>query len=183
MKAKPTVPSTVSQSPDFSDPASQAASPTQPPTGVVQRPDAPHIYVASLADYNAGRLVGRWIDADQDTDTTGAAGSESCVVCGQAVAGKAQAVPLHFMPTSSSWLNMMERWLGEIARKRIRRGTFKSVPQLIEAIVAYLHQHNQDPKPFVWTKDADMILARIDRCKDASGTAPQRLSVLVTDFA
>lgn len=78
---------------------------------------------------------------------------------------------LHFVPTSSSWLNMVERWFGEITRKRIRRGTFKSVPQLIESIMAYLDHHNTDPKPFVWTKDADMILAKISRCKEALGTA------------
>lgn len=78
---------------------------------------------------------------------------------------------MHFVPTGSSWLNMVERWFGEITRKRIRRGTFKSVPQLIDAIMAYLRQHNLDPRPFVWTKDADMILAKINRCKEALGTA------------
>jgi transposase len=77
---------------------------------------------------------------------------------------------LHFIPTSSSWLNMVERWFGHITQKRIRRGTFKSVPQLIEAITEYMQQHNANPKPFVWTKDADMILAKIDRCKEALGT-------------
>lgn len=77
---------------------------------------------------------------------------------------------LHFIPTSSSWLNMVERFFGQITQKRIRRGTFKSVPQLIEAITEYLNHHNRDPKPFVWTKDADMILAKIGRCKEALGT-------------
>jgi transposase len=78
---------------------------------------------------------------------------------------------LHFIPTSSSWLNMVERFFGQITQKRIRRGTFKSVPQLIEAITEYLNHHNRDPKPFVWTKDADMILAKIRRCKEALGTS------------
>ena len=78
---------------------------------------------------------------------------------------------LHFVPTSSSWLNMVERWFGQITQKRIRRGTFKSVQQLIDAIADYLQNYNGDPKPFVWTKDADMILARINRCKEALGTA------------
>jgi transposase len=78
---------------------------------------------------------------------------------------------LHFVPTSSSWLNMVERWFGEITRKRIRRGTFKSVPQLIAAITEYLKHHNFAPTKFVWTKDADMILAKIERCKEALGTA------------
>jgi len=80
-------------------------------------------------------------------------------------------VHLHFVPTGSSWLNMVERWFGEITRKRIRRGTFKSVPQLIDAIMDYVEYHNGDPAKFVWTKDADMILAKIDRCKEALGTA------------
>jgi transposase len=78
---------------------------------------------------------------------------------------------LHFVPTGSSWLNMVERWFGEITRKRIRRGTFQSVPQLIAAITDYLQHHNAAPVPFVWTKDADMIIAKIDRCKEALGTA------------
>jgi len=78
---------------------------------------------------------------------------------------------LHFVPTSSSWLNMVERWFGQITQKRIRRGTFKSVPQLVDAIHDYLKNYNADPKPFVWTKDADMILAKIKRCKEALGTA------------
>jgi len=78
---------------------------------------------------------------------------------------------LHFVPTGSSWLNMVERWFEEITRKRIRRGTFKSVRQLIDAITEYLEHHNGDPVPFVWTKDADMIIAKINRCKEALGTA------------
>jgi transposase len=76
----------------------------------------------------------------------------------------------HFIPTSSSWLNLVERWFGEITRKRIRRGTFQSVPELIEAIEAYLTEHNRNPKAFVWTKSADAILAKIARCKEALGT-------------
>ncbi len=74
---------------------------------------------------------------------------------------------LHFTPTSSSWLNMIERWFGEITRKRIRRGTFKNVAELIAAIHEFLDQYNVTPKRFVWTKDADMIQAKIDRCKAA----------------
>ena len=58
---------------------------------------------------------------------------------------------LHFIPTSSSWLNMVERWFREITDKRIRRGTFKSVPDLIEAIKDYLENHNQNPRVFVWS--------------------------------
>jgi transposase len=79
-------------------------------------------------------------------------------------------VHLHFIPTSSSWLNMVERWFGEITRKRIRRGTFGSVRELIAAITEYLDTYNAAPTRFVWTKDADMILGKIRRCKEALGT-------------
>ncbi len=54
---------------------------------------------------------------------------------------------LHFTPTSASWLNMVERFFAEITRKRIRRGTFKSVAELKSAIMEYLENHNADPKP------------------------------------
>ena len=74
---------------------------------------------------------------------------------------------LHFTPTSSSWLNLVERWFGEITQKRIRRGSFASVKELLAAIQEYLDVYNQAPKRFVWTKSADMILAKIDRCKAA----------------
>jgi transposase len=73
----------------------------------------------------------------------------------------------HFTPTSSSWLNMVERWFGEISQKRIRRGSFESASQLIAAIEDYLAHYNEAPKTFVWTKDADMILSKVARCKEA----------------
>jgi len=78
-----------------------------------------------------------------------------------------QRFHLHFTPTSSSWLNMVERWFGEITRKRIRRGTFKNVAELTAAIQEYLDEYNRNAKRFVWTKDADLIRAKIDRCKAA----------------
>ena len=71
----------------------------------------------------------------------------------------------HFTPTSSSWLNLVERWFAEITRQRIRRGTFDSVPALIAAITDYLERYNEAPRRFVWTKDADTILAKVDRAK------------------
>ncbi len=74
---------------------------------------------------------------------------------------------LHFTPTGSSWLNMVERWLGELTEKRIRRGTFRSVAELVRAIREYLTVYNESPRKFVWTKDADMILGKITRCKEA----------------
>jgi len=72
---------------------------------------------------------------------------------------------MHFIPTSSSWLNLIERWFREITDKRIRRGTFRSVEQLIQAISDYIQQHNQSPKPFVWTAKADEILAKVRRAR------------------
>jgi len=72
---------------------------------------------------------------------------------------------MHFIPTSSSWLNLVERWFGEITRKRIRRGAFRSVKELEDAIYAYVDHHNKNPKPFVWTKKVDDIIEKVDRCK------------------
>ena len=72
---------------------------------------------------------------------------------------------LHFTPTSGSWLNMVERFFGEITRKRIRRGVFKSVAELEQAIMDYLKNHNADPKPYVWTKSAAEIFQKIARAK------------------
>jgi transposase len=68
---------------------------------------------------------------------------------------------LHFTPTSGSWLNQVERFFAEITDKRIRRGVFRNVAALEQAIVEYLANHNENPKPFVWTADADMILDRV----------------------
>jgi len=72
---------------------------------------------------------------------------------------------LHFTPTSSSWVNLIERWFAEITRKRIRRGVFKSVPDLIAAIDDFIKGHNENPKTFVWTKKVNQILDKINRCK------------------
>ena len=72
---------------------------------------------------------------------------------------------LHFIPTSSSWLNLVERWFGRITEERIRRGVFRSVSELVSAITEYVEHNNQDPKPFVWTKSAETILKKVGRCK------------------
>src|SRR3989338_6012176 len=74
---------------------------------------------------------------------------------------------LHFIPTSSSWLNMVERWFREITDKRIRRGSFKSVPDLINAIMEYLENHNQNPRVFIWSASVERILSKIAKCKEA----------------
>ena len=73
---------------------------------------------------------------------------------------------LHFIPTSSSWLNMVERWFREISDKRIRRGSFKNVPDLIAAIQHYIETHNQNPRVFVWSASAENIMAKISKCKE-----------------
>lgn len=70
---------------------------------------------------------------------------------------------LHFTPTSSSWLNLVERWFRDITNKRIRRGSFTSVPQLVGAIDDYIAHNNEDPTPFVWTKTAGQIIAKVRR--------------------
>jgi transposase len=70
---------------------------------------------------------------------------------------------LHFTPTSSSWLNLVERWFRELTDKALRRGSFNSVPDLITAIQEYLDAHNDDPKPFIWTATADSILEKVRR--------------------
>ena len=72
---------------------------------------------------------------------------------------------LHFIPTSSSWLNLVERFFAEITEKKIRRGVFKSVAELEAAIDDYLEKNNADPKPFVWTKSSDVILAKTKRAR------------------
>lgn len=72
---------------------------------------------------------------------------------------------LHFTPTSGSWLNLVESWFAILTKQRIRRGVFRSVPELIAAIDDYLRFYNATPTQFAWTKDADEILAKIDRAR------------------
>lgn len=69
----------------------------------------------------------------------------------------------HFTPASTSWLNAVENFFSKITRQRIRRGVFHSIIDLQTAINAYLTEHNANPKPFVWTKSAAAILAKLDR--------------------
>ena len=70
---------------------------------------------------------------------------------------------LHFTPTSSSWLNLVERWFKEITDRRLRRGAFSSVAQLIDAIETWTEHWNDDPKPFVWHKTAEEIIEKVRR--------------------
>jgi transposase len=69
----------------------------------------------------------------------------------------------HFTPTSASWLNQVERFFAQITDRRIRRGSFRSVDELERAIEDYLNTHNEQPRPFVWTKSAELILDKIKR--------------------
>ena len=70
---------------------------------------------------------------------------------------------MHFTPTSSSWLNLVERWFRELTDKALRRGVFHSVPDLIAKIEEYLAAHNENPRPFIWSATADEILAKVAR--------------------
>ena len=72
---------------------------------------------------------------------------------------------LHFTPTSSSWLNQVERWFRDLTDKNLRRGIFMSVPDLIASIETYMAVTNDDPKPYVWTATAESILAKVQRAR------------------
>jgi transposase len=77
---------------------------------------------------------------------------------------------LHFIPTSSSWLNMVERWFRDLTDKRLRRGSFRNVRELITAIQEYVAHHNQNPRVFSWTASVEGILAKVAKSKEALGT-------------
>ena len=79
---------------------------------------------------------------------------------------------VHFTPTSGSWLNQVERFFAEITEKQIRRGSYRSVKALEQAIRVYLEEHNKDPKPFIWTASADLILRKVEEvCKRINNSA------------
>ena len=82
-------------------------------------------------------------------------------------------VTLHFIPTSSSWLNLVERFFGLITEKAIRRGVFSSVAELEAAIHSFISAHNADPKPFAWTKSVEQILDKITRGRQALAKSTQ----------
>lgn len=74
---------------------------------------------------------------------------------------------IHFIPTSSSWLNVIERWFRDITQNRICNGSFKSVESLILAIEEYIAQHDATPKAFIWTKKTEDILEKVTRARKA----------------
>jgi transposase len=82
---------------------------------------------------------------------------------------------LHFIPTSSSWLNLVERWFRELTDKRIRRGSFTSVADLIAAIEDYIAHHNDDPKPYKWTKTTEEIIEKVRRGRVALAETQARV--------
>jgi transposase len=72
---------------------------------------------------------------------------------------------IHFTPTSASWLNMVERFFRDLTENRIRRGVFRDVEELINAIDEYVDRHNEAPKPFIWTASANDILEKVKRAR------------------
>ena len=98
---------------------------------------------------------------------------------------------LHFTPTSSSWLNVIERWFRDLTQNRLRKGVFRSVAELIQAIRDYIAHHNANPKSFVWTKKAEDILVldvrKISSVTDyfviASGTSEPHLRAIVDEIS
>jgi len=79
---------------------------------------------------------------------------------------------VHFTPTSASWLNQVERFFAALTEKQIRRGSFQSTRQLEAAIREYLGYHNQQPKPFVWTKSDDEILNALAKYCERTNDSP-----------
>ncbi len=79
---------------------------------------------------------------------------------------------IHFIPTSSSWLNVIERFFRDLDDKRVRRGAFRSVPELVKAVMDYIEAHNENPRPFVWKKTAEEIIEKVGRARLALNNAP-----------
>src|SRR6058998_1938530 len=90
---------------------------------------------------------------------------------------------LHFTPTSSSWLNLVERWFRDLTDKAIRRGAFPSVAALETVITAYIAHNNDHPEPFVWTAHADAIIAKVNRCKAKLRSLSTKVRQWVSEFS
>jgi hypothetical protein len=83
---------------------------------------------------------------------------------------------VRFTPTSASWINQVERWFAELTRKQLRRGVHTSTKQLETDIHAFIERHNENPKPYRWTKSADEILASVNRfCQKTERNVVQRI--------
>ena len=72
---------------------------------------------------------------------------------------------VHFIPTSSSWLNVIERFFRDLDANRLKRAAFQSVAELIEAVMSYVQGHNDDPRPFIWSKTAEQIIEKVGRAR------------------
>ena len=79
---------------------------------------------------------------------------------------------MYFTPTGSSWLNVVERFFGDLPQNRLRRGTFGDVEELIMAVEGYIDNHNENPKPFTWTAKAADILEKVKRARRARHHRP-----------
>jgi len=116
-----------------------------------------------------------WINFLRLIDEATPAGKELHLICDNYATHKHAKVKrwlkrhprfhVHFTPTSSSWLNMVERFFRDITVNRLRRGVFRSIVELIEALDAYVDEHNENPKPFIWTAKASDILAKVVRAQ------------------
>lgn len=125
-----------------------------------------------------------WLKFLRMIDQTVAAGKHVHIICDNYATHKHPKVErwlkrhkrfhVHFTPTSASWLNMIERFFRDLTDKRIRRGVFKDLEQLITAIGDYIDRHNESPKPFIWTAKATDILEKVTRAQAALNN---RLSV------
>jgi transposase len=73
---------------------------------------------------------------------------------------------IHFTPTGSSWLNQIERWFAEITRKKIRRGTFRSVRELTKSILEYIRIYNNNPRPFQWVASASRAIRKVNKYRN-----------------
>ena len=102
------------------------------------------------------RIVAKHLDVHAICDNYGTHKTKEV----QAWLAKHRRFKLHFIPTSSSWLNLVERLFAEITRQKIRRGVFKSVDDLVAEIEAWIEDRNAKPKPFKWTAKADTILQK-----------------------
>ena len=91
--------------------------------------------------------------------------------CTKAWAERTKRVHFHFIPTSSSWLNLVERFFSTLTQKRIRRGVFHSVGHLESCLKQYIETHNENPRPFVWTKSAAQIIEKVHRARKALAAA------------
>ena len=90
-------------------------------------------------------------------------------------------IPVHFTPTHASWMNQVERWFGLLSERQIKRGSHLSVRQLESAISEFIEAHNEEPRPFAWTKSADDILAGVSRFATATLRAHSRISKEISD--